>query len=54
MAVGEEKDTLEDIYEPFLILTGFLARTPRGRTATRLAFDHFGLTPGPPPQGDLL
>ncbi len=54
MAVGEEKDTLEDIYEPFLIQTGFLARTPRGRTATRLAFDHFGLPPGARAQGDLL
>ncbi|MFQ5848005.1 MAG: Holliday junction branch migration DNA helicase RuvB [Candidatus Methylomirabilales bacterium] len=53
MAVGEEKDTLEDIYEPFLIQVGFLARTPRGRTATRLAFDHFGLTPRARPQGDL-
>lgn len=54
MAVGEEKDTLEDIYEPFLILTGFLARTPRGRIATRLAFEHFGLTPGARPQGELM
>lgn len=41
VAVGEEKETLEDIYEPFLIQLGFLARTPRGRTATRLAYDHF-------------
>ncbi|MFQ5881245.1 MAG: Holliday junction branch migration DNA helicase RuvB [Candidatus Methylomirabilales bacterium] len=54
VAVGEEKDTIEDIYEPFLILAGFLARTPRGRTATRTAFDHFGLTPGARPQADLL
>lgn len=53
MAVGEEKDTIEDIYEPFLIQAGFLARTPRGRTVTRLAFDHFGLTPRARPQGDL-
>ncbi len=53
MAVGEEKGTIEDIYEPFLIQAGFLARTPRGRTATRLAFDHFGLTPKNRPQGDL-
>jgi Holliday junction DNA helicase RuvB len=53
MAVGEEKDTIEDIYEPFLIQSGFLARTPRGRTATRLAFDHFGLTPRARPQGDM-
>jgi holliday junction DNA helicase RuvB len=54
VAVGEEKDTIEDIYEPFLIQAGFLARTPRGRTATRLAFDHFGGTPRTRPQGDLL
>jgi len=53
VAVGEEKDTIEDIYEPFLIQTGFLARTPRGRTATRLAFDHFGITPRGRPQEEL-
>ena len=53
VAVGEEKDTIEDIYEPFLIQAGFLARTPRGRTATRLAFDHFGGTPRPRPQGEI-
>lgn len=53
MAVGEEKGTIEDIYEPFLIQAGFLARTPRGRTATRLAFDHFGLTPKTGSHGDL-
>ena len=54
VAVGEEKDTIEDIYEPFLIQSGFLARTPRGRTATRLAFDHFGFTPKARPQEELL
>lgn len=53
LAVGEEKDTIEDIYEPFLIQVGFLARTPRGRTATRLAFDHFGITPRGRPQEEL-
>jgi holliday junction DNA helicase RuvB len=53
VAVGEEKDTIEDIYEPFLIQAGFLARTPRGRTATRLAFDHFGITPRGRPQEEL-
>ncbi|MEE9521550.1 MAG: Holliday junction branch migration DNA helicase RuvB [candidate division NC10 bacterium] len=53
IAVGEEKDTIEDIYEPFLIQVGFLARTPRGRTVTRLAFDHFGLTPRARPQGEI-
>jgi Holliday junction DNA helicase RuvB len=53
VAVGEEKDTIEDIYEPFLIQAGFLARTPRGRTATRLAFDHFGITSKVRLQGDI-
>ncbi|MGH7766882.1 MAG: Holliday junction branch migration DNA helicase RuvB [Candidatus Binatia bacterium] len=41
-AIGEEKDTIEDVYEPFLIQAGFLNRTPRGRMATALAYDHFG------------
>jgi len=45
VAVGEEKDTIEDVYEPFLIQLGHLARTPRGRVATRLAYEHFGLQP---------
>ncbi len=44
-AIGEEKDTIEDVYEPFLIQAGFLQRTPRGRLATLLAFDHFGRRP---------
>lgn len=42
VALGEEKDTLEDVYEPFLIQCGFLNRTPRGRVATPLAYGHFG------------
>ena len=42
-AVSEEKDTLEDVYEPFLIQMGYLKRTPRGRVATRLAYSHFGI-----------
>jgi Holliday junction DNA helicase RuvB len=41
-AIGEEKDTIEDVYEPFLIQAGFIQRTPRGRVATSLAYDHFG------------
>jgi Holliday junction DNA helicase RuvB len=41
-ALNEEKDTIEDVYEPFLIQEGFLDRTPRGRQATRLAFEYFG------------
>ena len=40
-AISEETDALEDIYEPFLLQIGFLDRTPRGRTATRLAYEHF-------------
>jgi len=44
-AIAEEEDTLEEVYEPFLIQIGFLDRTPRGRVATKLAYDHFGLTP---------
>ena len=45
-ATSEEKSTLEDIYEPFLMQIGFLSRTPRGRVATHLAYKHFGLKPG--------
>ena len=44
-ALAEEADAIEEIYEPFLIQIGFLNRTPRGRVATRLAYDHFGITP---------
>ncbi|OHB32920.1 MAG: Holliday junction DNA helicase RuvB [Desulfuromonadaceae bacterium GWC2_58_13] len=40
-AVGEEKDTIEDVIEPFLLQQGYLNRTPRGRTATPLAYEHF-------------
>ncbi len=42
-AVSEEKDTLEDVYEPFLIQRGYIKRTPRGRVATERAYHHFGL-----------
>ncbi len=42
-AISEEKDAIEDIYEPFLIQIGFLARTPRGRVATARAYEYFGL-----------
>jgi len=42
VAVGEDPGTLEEVYEPFLIQQGFLARTPRGRIATGLAYKHFG------------
>jgi Holliday junction DNA helicase RuvB len=50
-AISEEKDAIEDIYEPFLIQIGFLDRTPRGRVATARAYDYFGIT-GPGPAGD--
>jgi Holliday junction DNA helicase RuvB len=43
-ALGEDRDTLEDVYEPFLIQEGFLDRTPRGRVATKLCFEYFGKT----------
>jgi Holliday junction DNA helicase RuvB len=43
-AISEEKDAIEDIYEPFLIQIGFLDRTPRGRVATARAYNYFGLT----------
>ncbi len=41
-AIGEERETLEDVYEPYLIQAGYLERTSRGRVASRLAFQHFG------------
>lgn len=41
-AIGEERDTIEDVYEPFLIQEGFIARTPKGRVATDIALAHFG------------
>jgi Holliday junction DNA helicase RuvB len=50
-AVSEEKDTLEDVYEPFLIQIGYIKRTPRGRVATKLAYTHFGI---PMDEQDLL
>jgi Holliday junction DNA helicase RuvB len=42
-AIGEERDTIEDVLEPYLIQQGFLQRTPRGRIATAAAWRHFGL-----------
>jgi len=48
-AIGEEADTIEDVYEPFLIQEGFLSRTPKGRVATALAYGHFGRTGSVPP-----
>lgn len=43
-AIGEERDTIDDVLEPFLIQQGFIHRTPRGRIATKLAYQHFGLS----------
>lgn len=48
-ALAEEPEALEEIYEPFLMQIGFLDRTPRGRVATRLAYDHFGIKYGRQP-----
>jgi holliday junction DNA helicase RuvB len=45
VAVGEEPDTVEDVYEPYLLQRGFLQRTPRGRCATPHAYRHLGLAP---------
>jgi holliday junction DNA helicase RuvB len=44
-SIGEERDTIEDAYEPFLLQEGFLQRTPRGRVATEMAYRHLGRTP---------
>jgi Holliday junction DNA helicase RuvB len=58
-AVSEEADTIMDVYEPHLLKIGFLQRTPRGRVATRMAYDHLGIAPAklasvPPPQAPLF
>jgi Holliday junction DNA helicase RuvB len=52
-AIGEERDTIEDVLEPYLIQQGYLMRTPRGRVATQLAYRHFGL-PTPSHMGSDL
>jgi len=48
VSVGEEQDTIEDVYEPYLLQRGLIERTPRGRAATRRAFEHLGLEPPGP------
>src|SRR3989440_1791899 len=53
-AVGEQPDTLEDVYEPFLMMEGFLVRTPRGRAATPRAYEHLGRKVPTSLQGSLL
>jgi len=54
MAAGERADTLEDVYEPYLLMEGYLARTPRGRVATQRAFEHLGRKMPAGLQGSLL
>ena len=55
VAVGEERETVEEVAEPFLVRNGFLARTPRGRVATRAAWEHLGLkAPAPDPGAPTL
>jgi len=53
-AIGEERGTIEDVIEPFLIQQGFLMRTPRGRVATQRAYRHLGLAPPAAPMDDLF
>jgi len=53
-AVGEQPDTLEDVYEPFLMMEGYLVRTPRGRAATPRAYEHLGRKIPTALQGSLL
>jgi len=52
VAVSEEQETIEDVYEPFLIQQGFLQRTPRGRVATPLAMTHLGIAGTAASEGD--
>jgi len=54
VAIGEEADTIEEVYEPYLIQAGFLKRTPRGRVATRNAYEHFGISAPRGPQSELF
>jgi Holliday junction DNA helicase RuvB len=53
-SISEEADTIMDVYEPFLLQLGFLNRTPRGRMATRLAYDHLGIPAHEPPPSAQL
>ena len=46
-AIGEDAGTVEEVYEPFLIMEGFIKRTPRGRMVTELAYQHLGRNPYP-------
>jgi Holliday junction DNA helicase RuvB len=42
-SINEETETIEDVYEPYLLQLGFINKTPRGRMATKLAYEHFGI-----------
>jgi Holliday junction DNA helicase RuvB len=53
-SISEEKDTIEDVLEPYLMQSGFIQRTPRGRIATEIAYKHFGITPPKKNQQDKL
>lgn len=53
-STGEDSSTIEDVYEPFLLQAGFIARTPRGRVVTEQAYRHLGLRPPPPPKESVL
>ena len=50
-AIGEPRDTVEDVYEPYLLQQGFIGRTPRGRVATRKAYEHLNMKYEPPARG---
>ena len=54
VAVGEDESTLEEVHEPFLIMKGYLKRTPRGRVAMPSAYEKIGAAPPETPQGELL
>jgi len=53
-SIGEERETIEDVIEPYLIQQGYLQRTPRGRIATLAAYRHLGVAPRKPPEGGLF
>ena len=53
-SIAEDRGTIEDLYEPYLIQIGFMQRTPRGRMATRLAYEHLGYKLGTRKQNELF
>jgi len=53
-STGEEADTIEDVYEPFLMQLGFIQKTPRGRKATNLAYRHLNIEPDHPEQISII